>query len=348
MTVKRLLFPGLILLALWALLLRAVPVAESQTGSNFVSTTTEECLRLIDSRNYAGARRLALKLAASPQWKNGELEAAGAIRAVVDAFRAARRMDIADLVLQRANQIHKATGNAALALQGRSLPESARLGLPILDLTWHPPMARDLTSKPLVFNPVTDLKRIRVGNQASLIKIMDATNKKAVYTRGLDGVLWAPVLETHRQSIFNALGISPGSLDQVATQLMNGYAGYKQKKECLALLGIIGSSSGPSLSDGTRSKLQSFLVKNMQSSKDVVLRRQACLNLALQNFLDPGSAEAVTLFYEKSKNLWETFPVQQFFEYQKDRISLLPNKNQIRARIAAIKEIYTPNILKFL
>jgi hypothetical protein len=349
MITRRFVFLGLTLLLACALSPRAILATDSQDGSGFVSTTTAECLRLIDAKDYAGAQSRALQLAAGPQWKNGELEAAGAIRAIVDAFRAANRVDMANKVLERARQTHEATGDAAIAIQGLSLPESARRGLPVIDRTWRIPRALTGESPKLpVFNPSTDLRRLRVGNQASVLKVMDSTNKKVVYMRGLDGVMWAPVLETHRWGIFAALGISPTSLNQVANTLIDGYSGTRQKKECLALLGIIGSSRGPALSDETRNKLQSFLAKTMRGSADVVLRRQACLSLALQDSLLPGSVDAVILFYEKSKNLWETFPVQQFFEYQKERINLLPNKSEIRARIAAIKELYTPNILKFL
>lgn len=345
MNTKRLLFLGLTLLLVCSQLPQDVAAVDSLSGLGFVSTTTTECLRRIDVRDYAGAQRLAMKLAASPQWEKGEIEAAGAIRAIVDAFRAANRVDLAEKVLLRANQTHKATGYLVDALQGRSLPESVQRGLSVIDRT------RDVLTKkggPALFNPKTDLKRLRVGNQASVLKVMDSANKKVVYMRGLDGVMWAPVLEEHRRSIFTAIGILPTSLDQVVRDLMKAYTSTSQKKECIALLSIAGSSREPPLSDETQKELQSFLVKIMRGSTNVVLRRQACLCLALQRSLLPASVEAVVQFYEKSKNLWETFPVQQVFEYQKECINLMPNKSQIRARIAAVKELYTPNILKFL
>lgn len=336
---------GLALLLACLMLSQDMAAAGNQSGSDYVSATTAECLRLIDAGNYAGAQRLATQLASSTQWKKGDLEAAGAIRSVVDAFRAANRTDLANRVLQQADRTHKATGDAAVALQGLLLPESARKSLPVIDLT----KSGLINAKGgNLFNPATDLKRIRTGNQASVLKVMDASNKKVLYARGLDGVLWAPVLEAHRQAIFTALGISPESLDKVAGDLMKGYAGFSKKKECLALLSIIGSTEGSSLSDATRMEIQVFLVKTMQGSKDVVLRRQACLCIALQSTIVPSTVDAVIKFYEKSKNLWETFPVQQVFEYKKDLICQMPDRNQIKARITAIKQLYTPNILKFL
>ena len=339
---------AIIMLLAFALLQQAAAAADSGTGTDYVSKTTEKCLSYIAGKDYAAAKRLALQLAASPQWKKGNLETAGAIRAIVDAFRAAGRVDLADKVLKQAHKTHKATGDAAIALQGRCLPESVRSGLPVTDLIWRIPMAsRGITVLP-VFDPKKDLKRLRLGNQASVIKVMDAANKKVVYTRGLDGVMWAPVLEAHRQSIYSALGIQASSLDKTALQLVNGYSGFAQKKECIALLGIIGSAEGTALSDDTRKTIQTFLVKIMRTSTNVVLRRHACLSLALQDSLQQESVDAVVTFYEKSKNLWETFPVQQVFEYQKDCISLMPGRSQFRTRIAAINEIYTPNILKFL
>jgi|GEM_PF-3040072 len=345
MNKQRFFFIGIALLMACLMLSQDMAAAGNQSGSGYIGTTASECQRLIDAGNYAGAQRLALKLASSAQWKNGDLEAAGAIRAVVDAFRAVNRTDLANRVLQQAGRTHKATGDAAMALQGLLLPESARKALPVIDLTKSGLIN---TKEGALFNPATDLKRIRTGNQASVLKVMDAANKKVLYAKGLDGVLWAPVLETHRQAIFAALGISPASLDKVAGDLMKGYAGFSKKKECLALLSIIGSSEGSSLSDATRMEIQVFLVKTMQGSKDVVLRRQACLCIALQNTIVPSTVDAVVKFYEKSKNLWETFPVQQVFEYRKDIICQMPDRNQIKSRIAAIKQLYTANILKFL
>jgi len=339
----------LLLLLVLALLLFCSQMPEtvsaaSLSGMGFVNSTTTECLRRIDVRDYAGAQRLALNLASSPQWKRGEIEAAGAIRAVVDAFRAANRVDIAERVLQRAAQTHKATGYSIDVLNGLSLPESVQKSLSVIDRT------KDILTKKgsALFDPNKDLKRLRVGNQASVLKVMDSANKKVVYMRGLDGVMWAPVLEEHRRGIFTALGITPAALDKVTRDLIKFYSKTGQKKECIALLSIAGSSREPSLSDETHKELQSFLVKIMRGSTNVVLRRQACLCLALQRSLLPASVEAVVQFYEKSRNLWETFPVQQVFEYQKECINSMPNKSQIRARIAAVKELYTPNILKFL
>jgi hypothetical protein len=349
MTMTRFFSIALTLLLALALLPLPLLAADSPAGSDFVSATTAECLRRIDAKDYAGAQRLAIKLADGPQWKNGDLEAAGAIRAVVDAFRAAHKVELANQLLQHANQSHQATGYASIALQGWCLPEIARRGLPVLDGNWHIPMAlKERSVNLLAFDPGTDLKRLRVGNQASVLKVMDPANRKVMYMRGLDGVMWAPVLEEHRLGIFTALGIKPSSLDQVANKLVDGYPTIRQKKECIALLGIIGSAKLPALSDATRRKLQDLLAKTMRGSKDVVLRRQACLSLALQDSLLPASVDAVVLFYEKSTNTWETFPVQQVFEYQQQGISLLPNRSQIRARIAAVKEIYTQSILKFL
>jgi len=329
---------------------QVLPANVSTAGSASVGALTAECQRLIDAGNYTRAKRAALKLTESPLWMNGNLEAAGAIRAVADAFRAAGRVDLGEQVLSRAAKTHRAKGDAALALRGLTLPESTRRTLPVIDRVWRIPLAvnsRSLNTPP-VFNPARDLRRLRVGNQASVLKVMDPANRTVAFMRGLDGVMWAPVLETHRQGIFAAMGIQAASLDRVARDLISGYPKTRQKKECIALLGIIGSSTGPALTDATRKEIQTFLVTVMRGSKDVVLRRQACLNLALQGTILPGTLDAVTLFYEKSKNLWETFPVQQVFEYQKSSISLLPNREQIRSRIAAVKGLYTPHILKLL
>jgi len=283
-------------------------------------------------------RGLALQIAQGQQWAAGELEAAGAIRAISDELRARGRADLADEILASSEKLHKPSGSASVALAGRRLPRAAGEKLT---------GSRVLRSRG-IFEPEKDLRRLRVGNQASVLKVMDATNTKAAYMRGLDGVMWAPLYEQQRQAIFQALGISTADLDAVANTLMTGYPRCREKKECLALLGVIGSTPDNTIPDATRRRLLTFLVGEMQGSSDVVVRRQACLNLALLDAIDRRTIEAVICFYEKSDNVWETFPVQQFFEYHAGRIQRLPERAAYRQRLAAVDGLYTENILKFL
>ena len=63
---------------------------------------------------------------------------------------------------------------------------------------------------------------------------------------------------------------------------------------------------------------------------------------------DPQFLEAVLHLYETSENLWETFPVQQYFQYHAEELRNLPYFNTVRARIAAVNSLYTENILRYL
>jgi len=149
-------------------------------------------------------------------------------------------------------------------------------------------------------------------------------------------------------TVLGGTGTGQNDDHTLADTLMTGYPRYHEKKECLALLGVIGSTPDNTIPDATRKRLLTFLVAQMQTSDDVVLRRQACLNLALLDAIDRRAIEAVISFYEKSNNVWETFPVQQFFEYHVARIQRLPERAAYRQRLAAVDGLYTENILKFL
>ena len=63
------------------------------------------------------------------------------------------------------------------------------------------------------------------------------------------------------------------------------------------------------------------------------------------------SAQAVNQvisFYERSTNLWETFPVQQFFEYHASSVRGLPDYNNYRKRLSAVQSLYTSYLLEYL
>ena len=72
------------------------------------------------------------------------------------------------------------------------------------------------------------------------------------------------------------------------------------------------------------------------------------LSLAVGKDVDPEVVEAVLALYETSENLWETFPVQQFFQYHAEELRTWPNFQTIRTRVAAVNSLYTANILNYL
>ena len=64
--------------------------------------------------------------------------------------------------------------------------------------------------------------------------------------------------------------------------------------------------------------------------------------------LDGRITGAILDFYAGSENLWETFPVQQFFEFQAAKIRNLPNWDEICSRVESVNSLYTPNALRYL
>lgn len=306
-----------------------------------VYDTFEECLGKGD---YHAARNVALRLVESPRWKHGSVQAAGAIRGMADELRSRGYNAMADEITQAAAKFAGPTGDAKTALIDRRLSPTAIKSKPVFSV-------RVLAHRP-AFSPAADLRLIRVGNQAAILKIM-GPDGKPVFTKGIDGVAWAPILDEHRTAIFTSLGLSERALDVTALQLIRDYPRINAKKACIALIGVIGSTKGSAVTDGTRRKIMTFLVARMRDSwggklAGPTLRRQACLNLALQDSTDMRSISAVIDFYQNSSNLWETFPVQQFFEYHSEQIRRQAALPQIRARVAAIQSLYTDNILKFL
>jgi len=195
---------------------------------------------------------------------------------------------------------------------------------------------------PAAFQPARDLKRVRVGNQAGILKVVAPSGKGDAAFRGIDDRNIARYTPEGRASVLVALGIS--SADAAARQVMDGYASLP-KKECLALLGAL--AAGP-LDPGLAQSVRRFLAARVALEKDVALRRQAVLALAVANTTDRESTDQVVRFFETSDNLWETFTVQMFFEYQAGGIRQQPEFARVRTRVAAVKSLYTPYILGYL
>jgi hypothetical protein len=195
------------------------------------------------------------------------------------------------------------------------------------------------------------LRRLVVGNQGGVLKIWDTAGKEVAFYRGLDDRSVARLSTQDQQQILSQFGLS-GSVDAVdgaAEQVMSSYGGVTQKKEALALLGVFNSLDGTGqISPATAGKVRSFLVARMKADKAVEARRQAVLALAVGNGLETSTTQAVLDFYAGSENLWETFPVQQFFEYQADRLKATSDFSQVKARALSVNSLYRQNILGYL
>jgi hypothetical protein len=192
------------------------------------------------------------------------------------------------------------------------------------------------------------LKRLVVGNQGGVLKVWDASGKQVAYYRGLDDRSIARLSAQDQDQILSQLGLT-GQVDEVARQLMASYPAIASKREAIALLGVFNSLDGTGrISSATAAQVRSFLVGRMKGDKAVEARRQAVLALAVGNGLESSTTQAVLDFYAGSENLWETFPVQQFFEYQADRLKSTSDFPQVKARALSVDSLYRQNIQGYL
>lgn len=195
------------------------------------------------------------------------------------------------------------------------------------------------------------LKRLVVGNQGAILKIWKAEGgAEPDYYRGLDDRDTAPYSADDQSALVSSLGYTPAELEAVTLSVMDDY-GKLPKKNALAFLGLVHSIDDASPlepNDEVDAKLRKFLLERLKEDKSVIMRRQACLSLAVGDTVDAEMMEEILTFFAGSENLWETFPVQQFFEYHAEDIRALPNYTDIRDRVAAVNSLYTPNILSYL
>jgi hypothetical protein len=337
--------PGRILsltIAIAAALLLNTLQAFAQTNAS-VAETYNKAITAIQNKDYKTAQVEARKLINSERWKKGDVLVAGSIRGIANGLVANKQVDLAQNVLTEGETATQPTGTVALAFKGLVLPRTATksIGAP----------AAIAADKP--FDPARDLKRIRAGNQCSVLKVMSYDNKSPLYTKwilngpALDGVLWAPIYDEHRAGIFKSLGIKPDALD-FTTNLILSSSQKGISKEGLALLGVLASAPGDALSPATRTRLEEFLLMAMFKSKSPINKRQALLALALSSQVSEKAVNEVVRFYGSSYNPYEVFPVSQFFEYHSKFVKGLSSHSTIKDRIAKVDSFYTPQILNFL
>lgn len=193
------------------------------------------------------------------------------------------------------------------------------------------------------------LKQLVVGNQGAILKVRNKDGSKEVYYRGLDDRDTAPYDAEDHQGIADACGI-PNDPSLWTKDTINAFK-LLPKRQAVAFLGLVYSipesstrDPGPEVDDS----IEELLIKVIKESKSVVLRRQAVLSLAVGDPEDPEVLETVLKLYETSENLWETFPVQQFFQYHADDLRKMPGFAGVRARVSKVNSLYTPNILLYL
>jgi hypothetical protein len=189
------------------------------------------------------------------------------------------------------------------------------------------------------------LKRLQIGQQVGILKVLARDRLGVAYSRGIDDYHLARLDETGRAAILAAMGVPPGRVAPVMHDIISNYSAMP-RKEAVAFLGVAVSGYGPDVS--TLERAEKFLVRVMETDTDVAARRQAILSLALKTRISAATAERVVAHYESSDNLWETFPVQQFFEYHAAEVRALRNYAELRQRLGAVNSLYTAAILNSL
>lgn len=195
----------------------------------------------------------------------------------------------------------------------------------------------------------TGLKQLVVGNQGAILKVRDAAGENEVYYRGLDDRDTAPYSEKDHDGIVGACGIQ-NDVKGWTKDTIEAFT-VLPKRQAIAFLGMVYSIPSDSVKDpgpAVDDAIEEFLITVVKENKSVVLRRQAVLSMAVGEQEDLEVLEAVLQLYETSENLWETFPVQQYFQYHAEDLRKLPNFATIRARVAAVNSLYTANILQYL
>lgn len=191
----------------------------------------------------------------------------------------------------------------------------------------------------------TELKRLMIGNQAGVVKVLGPNRQGVALARCIDDQSTARLNDETCVSIFSALGLPAARVTPVTQDIMINYS-LMPHKEAVAFLSVAASS--PLLDAATREKTENFLVQVMDTDKDVHARRQAVLALAVKPNVASLTTERVMALYERSENLWETFPVQQYFQYHAPQLRRLSNFAELRQRVAKVNSLYTPAILNFL
>lgn len=312
---------------------------EGSESNEFVAQAYEKAISLIERGDYKGAQAEARKLMNTQRFKKGDIMVAGSLRGIANEFAANKQVSASKGLLSDGHKLTNAKGGGVL--DGKA---PHWVGKDV-----QPPATP--AGKP--FNPDRDLKRIRNGNQASILKVMDFANSKPLFVKymfgapALDGVTWAPISDEHRAGIWTALGIDANGLDQTANMMLGKYS-RGIPVQGLALLGVIGSTPGSALTPATRGAIEKYLIMAMWKSKGVVNKRQALLALAMLNTVSEGTVNEVVRFYGQSYNPYEVFPVSQFFEYHQSFIKGLASVADIKARVSKVDSFYTPQILSFL
>ena len=200
-----------------------------------------------------------------------------------------------------------------------------------------------------------DLARLKVGNQAGLLKVRDRARKDVFLkssrqsdVQAIDGINWAPILPADRDAILAALGISEAEADGVSAALREHYSQLPHV-ETLALLAVLanpGGHTGPT--PRARIATLHFLTRQLSRRDTSMAQRQNVLALAQIPEVDSDAVRAVLDFLKRTPNNWDTFTTVQFFEYHRNAIVTMKDAPIYRKQLAASGNPHAPKILNDL
>lgn len=183
-----------------------------------------------------------------------------------------------------------------------------------------------------------DLERIKVGNQAGILKVMAKDGHTVAFLKGgeswngggIDGREWAPVKPEDRDAILRALNVKD-PIDLSHMLILN----YQKlsRVPALALLGVLQEPHS-----------HEFLRQRLQPAEDNIARRQAVLALAISPRMELEDVSAMVNLLRRDHNAWNTFGVVQFFEYHQDELLKQPDLAKLKARVQATNSPHAPQI----
>ncbi len=196
------------------------------------------------------------------------------------------------------------------------------------------------------------LKRLQVGGQAGVVKVLDEALTNSAYTRTLDNYTTAEYTPEQRLEILKQLGIDSADINKVAISLITNYIqNRKQNLQLVALLGVICSNKDLVLDDEVRGQVMAFLVNKLQngdpkldSNSNNVLKRQCLLSLALARKVSPEALHAVVKFYETETNNYCLSPMAFFFLNHASDIKALSDGQDLLNRVSAVNSMYTTQV----
>lgn len=199
-----------------------------------------------------------------------------------------------------------------------------------------------------------DLDRIKVGDQAGLLKVASGDGATDLFLKqdphisikALDTVQLARVTPDDRRRILEAMGITDIEVGSVVDAIVRNFEQVPQRP-AVALLGVFAAASEREVG-ATGAAVRAFLARMLLSSRDVSLRRQCVLSLAIAGATDETSVRAVIEFMAQSHNAWETFTTQQFFQYHRDYVRALPSAPVLTDALKATGNPYAPDIVASL